>query len=130
MADSRPLPLLAEPKLRVSVSQTPDDAMLAARLLLLLALASVVLGEHYYVWTQTTDGAWGFLNFYPKALTINPGDYVTVLQNNDAGIIAITNDTNVPLSPFFPPGPSNLCQPSPDPTTARYDHSPVVCNPQ
>jgi len=75
------------------------------RAVLLLLLASIVLcnANHWFVWTQTTDsnGEWGFLNFYPKQLTVNPGDTVTFIQNHDAGIIAIFNATAPPPIQFY-----------------------------
>ena len=85
-------------------------------LILLLALVALASAQnHWYVWTQASDadGAWGFLNFYPKAITVRPGDYLTFLQNHDAGIIQLTNGTSGPPTQFYTgsgnPCPNNTC---------------------
>ena len=78
------------------------------RILLLAALVSTAAAAQWTVYVQGSDpnGEWGFLNFYPKALTINPGDNVTFIQNHDAGIIVMLDDASTLPSPFYLPQPA------------------------
>lgn len=83
-------------------------------LLLLLASFSIARAVHWYAWTQATDAdsEWGFHGFYPKALTINPGDSITFTQNYEKGIIALfATGTSAP-SMYYTAGP--------DPCDASY----------
>lgn len=82
--------------------------MRVASLFVVLALSQVCLavvgGNHWFVWTQGSDinGEWGYLNFYPKSLAVNRGDYITFIQNHDSGIIAVTSTPGPPIQ-FYPP---------------------------
>lgn len=81
-------------------------ARLAIALLALFAGIAAAVPETYEVWTQAGDGTWGYVSFYPQALTIHAGDSVRFVQKYDAGIIAIPapGNSTSQFSMAYPPG--------------------------